>query len=77
MKPLVVAEPQIDHALEILKRNARDMAANGIEALQTWWSTLPKESQAKIKPSMEEFKKMAAESNPPAEKAITEGGIST
>ncbi len=64
VKPLLVAEPQIDHALEILKRNARDNAANGTVVLQTWWGTLPKESQRKLQPFMEEFKKLASENEP-------------
>ncbi len=63
VKPLVVAEPQIDHALEIIKRNARDNAINGTENLQKWWTTLPKESQAKLKPYMEEYKKIAKETD--------------
>lgn len=63
VKPLVVEEPKIDHALELLKRNARDQVINGTAALQTWWGTLPKESQAKLKPFMEEFKAAAKESD--------------
>ena len=66
VKPLVVKEHEIDHMLEMLKRNARDNAANGTAALQAWWSTLPKESQAKLKPHMEEYKKMASENEPAA-----------
>lgn len=59
VKPLIITEHPIDSTLEILKRNARDNAANGIEHLEKWWSTLPKESQAKLKPFMEEYKKEA------------------
>lgn len=64
VKPLVIAEPQIDHMLEILKRNARDNAINGTAALQTWWGTMPKESHAKLKPFMDEYKKIASENEP-------------
>lgn len=70
VKPLVVAEPQIDHALEIMKRNARDTAANGTTVLQAWWATLPKESQAKLKPFMDEYKKLAIENEPTEEPKV-------
>ena len=64
VQPLKVAAPEIDHALELLKRNARDNAANGTAALETWWKALPKESQAKLKPHMEEYKNLAKENEP-------------
>lgn len=75
VKPLVIAEPapaQIDHTLEILKRNARDNAINGTSALQAWWGTMPKESQAKLKPFMDEYKKIASE-HEPKEETTNEG----
>lgn len=76
VKPLIIAEPapaQIDHTLEILKRNARDNAINGTSALQTWWGTMPKESQAKLKPFMDEYKKIASENEP--KKETTNEGV--
>ena len=61
VQPLIIAEPKIDAALEMLKRNARDNAVNGTEALETWWKSLPAESKAKLKPFMEEYKQEAAD----------------
>ena len=61
VRPLVAVEHKIDDALEHLKTNARDAALNGIESLETWWESLPKESKAKVKPFMEEYKSTAKE----------------
>lgn len=69
VKPLVIAEPQIDHTLELLKRNARDNAVNGTVILETWWKSLPPESKAKLKPFMEEYKTTASENEPKTELA--------
>lgn len=76
VKPLVVAEPKIDHALEMMKRNARDNAINGTENLQKWWTTLPKETQAKLKPSMDEYKKIAKETDDGQKNEIPAGNDS-
>lgn len=76
VKPMVVAEPHIDHALEIMKRNARDNAINGTENLQKWWTTLPKETQAKLKPSMDEYKKIAKEADDGQKNQIPAGNDS-
>jgi len=65
--PTSPTSPAIDHALEIIKRNARDMAINGIVALEAWFKGLPKETQVKLKPHLEEYKKIASESEPKAE----------
>lgn len=67
--------PAIDHTLEIVKRNARDMAINGTAALETWFKGLPKETQAKLKPHLEEYKKIASENEPKMEDKfnVTEG----
>lgn len=65
----------IDHALEIIKRNARDAAINGTVALEAWWKELPAETKAKLKPQLEEYKKIASENEPKTEDKlnVTEG----
>lgn len=45
-----------DPMLEMLRKNAKNNAGLGIEKLEEWWKQLPKESQLKIKPYMEEYK---------------------
>lgn len=69
------SSPAIDHALEIIKRNARDAAINGTVALEAWWKELPAETKAKLKPQLEEYKKIASENEPKTEDKlnVTEG----
>jgi len=66
-KPFTVAPLKIaqDPALEVLKRNARAAAILGTGQLEAWWKLLPKDSQTKMKPHMEEFKTLASQQNVP------------
>jgi hypothetical protein len=56
IQPLVVHK---DAATTILKRNGTEAAENGIEALEAWFKALPRDSQIKIKPEMEQLKGIA------------------
>lgn len=59
--PLEVREEKPDPAVAVLKKNAAKAAEGGLPALEEWFKNLPKDSQAKIKPHLEEFKKQAQE----------------
>lgn len=53
IQPLVVVK---DPVFDVLKRNGLDAAAKGMTELEAWFKALPRESQLKIKPAMEELK---------------------
>lgn len=61
VQPLKIDEPKPDPQLEMLKKNAANAAEGGIAELEKWFAQLPKESQAKIKPHLDEFKRQAVE----------------
>lgn len=53
------ASPKPDPAFDMLYRNAERAAEKGMAELEAWFKALPKESQAKIKPSLESLKEKA------------------
>lgn len=57
--PLKIEEPKTDPQLDLLKRNAEKAAKEGLPALEKWFTELPKEAQAKIKPELETYKQLA------------------
>jgi hypothetical protein len=58
-----LGDVQRDPELGLLQRTAGDEAERGIDALQTFWSTLTKSQQLKLKPLMEDFKGKAREAD--------------